>query len=152
MARLEELDLDLAEEDFRQDPIVMPIKGLGEFTFPGTINALAKTRILAWQAEGRGAADLTFTEAITLFRDLITDDVIRDLSNAGFDILAEENLPRVEQIVNRLMAEYGRREHEREQTRPGGVEAAATPPPFSGTGPSSSPTSDVSTTSPFPAT
>lgn len=148
MGELNELDLDLAEHDARQDPIVLPIKGLGKFTFPGTLNALVKVRVMSWAAEGR-TNDLTGAEGLQLFRDLLTDDTIKALSDAGFDVLDEKNLPAVEKIVKTLMAEYGRRDTGGDD--PGGV-PAVTPPPYSGTGPSSSPTSTVSTASPFPVT
>lgn len=147
------IDADLTEEDLRRDLIEVDIPGVGVSTFPGVMPALAVIRVSRWSAAGR-TDDLTPAEAIALLGDLVPDEIILEWSRKGLDILDPKRLPVMEQVIGSLLAEYKRRDLLIEAAGPSGKAPVApmTPPPFSGTGASSSPTAAESTASPFPVT
>lgn len=135
------IDIDLTEEDQRRDPIEVTLPGLGTYEFPGVLNALATVRVARWSALGRADADeLTGAEVVALLGDLVPDEVLTDWSRKGFDIFAPDNLPRLEKIIEGLLAEYQRRAEARGEDLSGKARTArpqgpTTPPPFTGTGP-----------------
>lgn len=150
------VDVDLREEDFRREPINVTINGLGTYQFPGVAPASARLRVARWEAAGRHDDTLTPADVIALVGDIVPDDVMADWSRKGFDWFHPKHLAAIEQMVRDLMAEWGRRDLElaaMESAGKGAPPAASqTPPPFFGTGRSSSPTSGATTGSNSPGT
>lgn len=144
------LDADLVAEDLRRDPIEVEIPGLGVFTFPGVMPAMAVVRLSRWVESGMSRSDdLSAEQAVVLLGDFVPDSILAEWGRLGFDPFA--NGDTVEQLVTVLLGEYTARQGLIDSTMPEGkATAATTPPPFSGSGPSSSPTPDGSTGSPFP--
>lgn len=145
------IDADLVEQDLLDDPIEVEIPGLGVSTFPGVMPANAVMRVYRWQDQG--LKDLTPQQGLTLLGDLVPSDVLEDWSSKGFDVFAERNLPTIEKVIHALLDEYTRRSGVIADAGPAPKpQVAATPPPYSGIGVSSSPTSGAPTASPCPVT
>lgn len=148
------IDVSFNEEENRREPIDIDIPGLGTYELPGNMNALATVRVARWHESG--VTELSTMQAIALLGDLIPDEVLRKWHAKGFDILDEKNAPLVEAIVVMVVAEYQERANQAGTNDPGKAkrpeQAHLLPPPFSPTGPSSGPTSNENTGSPFPVT
>lgn len=145
------IDAAFKEEEQRRDPIEVEIPGLGVFTLPGSMNALATMRVARWAEQGK--TEIGINEAVLLLGDILPDDVLLQWHRDGFDLFDPDNGEIVEQVVLVLMEEYQRRAEAVSTADPGKARTVAmTPPTFSGTGPWSEPTSDGSTGSPFPVT
>lgn len=139
MATRIKVDISLGEEDLRRDPILLEVPGLGEFEFPGVMNALATVRVSRWEAAGRTDA-LTPAETIALLGDLVPDDILTEWSRRGFDMFDPDRLDAVEAIITALMTEY--RDRAERMARLEGRKAGKAPdsssplkpPPYTGTG------------------
>ncbi len=151
MATRLRIDTAFAEEAQRRDPIEVEIPGLGVFTLPGVMNAMASVRVARWSAQGK--TEIEPMDAVLLLGDLVPDDVLTEWHRLGFDVFSQANGPMVEQMVTQLMGEYQRRAEEVSAVDPPDRSATApTPLPSSVNGPSWQPTSPPSTASPFPVT
>lgn len=147
-----EVDADLVEERFRRDPIDVNIPGLGKYEFPGARPASAALRVARWAQQGK--TEVSKADAVSLLDDVVPETVLRAWYEAGFDPFSDEGSDVVVLVVEALFAEYDRRDAEIEAAGPSPKSAApvSTPPPFSGIGLSSSPTSGGNTPPPFPVT
>ena len=141
------IDVSFNEEEQRRDPIEVEIPGLGVFEMPGVMNALATVRVARWAEQGK--TELNAQEAVALLGDLVPDDVLRRMHARGFDILEPTNAPIVEQLVMQLVGEYQERALAAGSSLGKARPEHRTPALFSGTRPSSEPTSYESTASPF---
>lgn len=147
-----DVDADLVEEELRRDPIDVNIPGLGKYEFPGVRPASAALRVARWAQQGK--TEITATDAAALLGDVVPETVLRSWHEAGFDPLTEKGADVAIKVVTALFAEYDRRDAEIEAASPApkAPPAVSTPPPFSGIGHSSSPTSGGNTPPPFPVT
>lgn len=141
------IDVDLAEEDLRRDPIDVAIPGLGVYEFPGVMPALAMIRVSRWSTQKR--KNLKPEETIALMGDIVPEEVFADWASQGFDVFDEQNQDTIEKIVTAVLNEYMRRQGDSATT---GKAQPVTSESSSTTGTSSLPTSDVSTVSPFHVT